>query len=87
MTIFEIWSNFFSVAECINCVWGIGNIVVSLWNFLTIRNKKKFLEELDKERKEAKVDNQRACNACKSAFEERIKDLKKINEGLLTKVK
>lgn len=87
MDIGELCRNFFNIAEGVNCLWGIGNIFLTFWNILTVKNKKKFLEELGKEREKSKAENQKACQLCKSTFEKRIKDLKEINKDLLTKIK
>lgn len=70
----------------INGVWGIGNIGIASWNFLSIKNKKKFLEELDIERKVAQKENERACRNCKNSFKQQIKVLERTNEKLLDKV-
>ena len=63
----------------INGVVGIINIGTAFWGWLNHKNKKQFMEKLEKERISAQKENARVCRTCKSNFKARITSLEQTN--------
>lgn len=75
-----------TILGIINGVVGIINTGTAFWGWLNHKNKKQFMEKLEKERISAQKENARVCRTCKSNFKARITSLEQTNNKLLEKV-
>ena len=68
-----------TILGIINGVVGIINIGTAFWGWLNHKNKKQFMEKLEKERISAQKENARVCRTCKSNFKARITSLEPVS--------